>query len=107
MQISAKNYKKKANFLGWSFGIVLASSRVRFGVVLIPILMSFLPYVWAVLARFLGHFYGHFAGFFWWFWEVDCHIKQNDVREGKNNQISAKFHQNMQNCAKTSPLFRL
>ena len=27
------------------------------------------------------------------FCEVDCKIKQNDEREGKNMQISAKIHQ--------------
>ena len=39
------------------------------------------------------------------FWEVDCNIKQNEAREGKNIQISTKIHQtNMQKCAKISPL---
>ena len=35
-----------------------------------------------------------FYGFFRVFWEVPCKIKQNDARESKNMQNSAKIHQN-------------
>ena len=29
------------------------------------------------------------------FWEIDRNVKQNDAREGKTMQISAKIHQNI------------
>ena len=38
------------------------------------------------------------------FWEVECTIAQNDAREGKHRQNSAKIQQN---DAKKCPLFRL
>ena len=39
------------------------------------------------------------------FWEVDCNLQQNDAREGKIMQISAKIVQIIQNCAKKKPVF--
>ena len=39
------------------------------------------------------------------FWEIDCKIKENDAREGKNMQISAKIHQKYAKLCKNKPFF--
>ena len=39
------------------------------------------------------------------FCEVDGEIKQNDAREGKNMQISAKYHQKYAKLCKNKPFF--
>ena len=39
------------------------------------------------------------------FCEIDCKIKQNDEREGKNMQISAKIHQKYAKLCKNKPFF--
>ena len=67
---------------------------------------------WALFGPFLGHFspfLGHFlrsfCGFLVTFCEVDCKIKQNDEREGKNMQISAKINQKYAKLCKNKPFF--
>ena len=52
---------------------------------------------------FLGHFYGQIGFFLVMVWEVECNIKQNDAREGKNTQSSAKLHQNCAKLCKNMP----
>ena len=77
-------------------GIILESFWCRFDPILRPFLALFelfLDHFWAILSRFWGRFYGHFAIFFVMFWEVECNIQQNDAREGKTMQTSAKIHQ--------------
>ena len=82
------------------FGNVLESFWHRFGVVLTPFWAIFVPF----LGHFrpsLAHFYGHFLVMFW---GVASKIEQNDAKEGKNIQISAKIHQKYAKvCKKTKP----
>ena len=39
------------------------------------------------------------------FCEIDCKIKQNDAREGKSMQISAKIHRKYAKLCKNEPFF--
>ena len=40
------------------------------------------------------------------FWEVDCKIKQNETRQGKNMEISAKIHRNGAKIVQKQAFFR-
>ena len=78
------------------FGIVLASCPMCFGVVLTPF-VAFLGYsLGAFWTVFVAHFQAIFTvilRFFYDVLEVEFKIKQNNAREGKNMQTSAKICQ--------------
>ena len=83
----------------------MASFWHHFGVGLLSFSPHFEPFG-AILAYF-SPFLRSFCGFLVTFWEVDCKLKQNDVSEGKNMQISAEIHRTFAKICKNKPFFRI
>ena len=96
-------------------GIVLASFWGRFGVVFRYFVTLFRGLLGVRFGLFFDHFWAisahswpflrSFCDFLVVFWEVDGKIKQNDTRERKNMQISAKIHKYYTNLGKKASLF--
>ena len=99
-------------FLGRS-GIILASFWHHLGVALVsfwPHLEAFVGPFWTIFGPFtliFRPFLRSLCGFLVMFGEIDCKIKQNDAREGKNAKFPAKFTKDMQKFCKNMPFFHL